>query len=129
MNMKMEIQLQKIEGNFSICRLEDLPQTSRQQQFFFAAKTDEEISLVCPTEEVPEKTISREDGWRAFRIQGVLDFSLIGVLAKISAVLAEGGIGIFVVSTYNTDYILTKEKDYERALKLLTQVDFSSSIC
>lgn len=129
MNMKMEIQLQKIEGNFSICRLEDLPQTSRQQQFFFVAKTDEEISLVCLTEEVPEKTISREDGWRAFRIQGVLDFSLIGVLAKISAVLAEGGIGIFVVSTYNTDYILTKEKDYERALKLLTQVDFSSSIC
>lgn len=129
MNMKMEIQFQKIEGNFSICRLEDLPKTSRQQQFFFVAKTDEEISLVCPTEEVPEKTISREDGWRAFRIQGVLDFSLIGVLAKISAVLAEGGIGIFVVSTYNTDYILTKEKDYERALKLLTQVDFSSSIC
>ena len=123
------MKLKQIEGNFSICQLSDLPEFGKEQEFFFCGKTDEEISLVCRTEEAPENTLSREDGWRAFRIQGVLDFSLIGVLAKISAVLAEGGIGIFVVSTYNTDYILTKEKDYERGLKLLTQVDFSSSIC
>lgn len=116
---KKGLQLEKIEGGFSICRLGNLPQSERQQQFFFAAKTDEEVSLVCPTKEVPEKTLSREDGWRAFRIQGVLDFSLTGVLAGISDVLAEGGIGIFAVSTYNTDYILTKAKDYERALTLL----------
>ena len=60
-----------------------------------------------------------EDGWRAFRIQGELDFSLIGILAGISAVLAENKIGIFVVSTYNTDYVLTKADDFERALGLL----------
>jgi hypothetical protein len=53
------------------------------------------------------------------RVQGVLDFSLVGILAKISAVLAERRIGIFAVSTYNTDYILVKAENYERALAAL----------
>lgn len=119
------MKLKQIEGNFSICQLSDLPEFGKEQEFFFCGKTDEEISLVCRTEEVPENMLSREDGWRAFRIQGVLDFSLIGVLAKISSLLAEGGIGIFVVSTYNTDYVLTKQKDYERALDILTQAGYS----
>lgn len=119
------MRLKKIEGDFSVCRLNDVSEVDKKQQFFFAAKTDEEISLVCLTEEVPENTLSREDGWKAFRIQGVLDFSLIGVLSKISSLLAEGGIGIFVVSTYNTDYILTKRKDYERALGILVQAGYS----
>lgn len=119
------MKLKQIEGNFSICQLSDLPEFGKEQEFFFCGKTDEEISLVCRTEEAPENTLSREDGWRAFRIQGVLDFSLIGVLAKISSLLAEGGIGIFVVSTYNTDYVLTKQKDYERALDILTQAGYS----
>ena len=59
---------------------------------------------------MPKDALERDDGWRAFRIQGVLDFSLIGILSAISAVLAENHIGIFAVSTYNTDYILTKEE-------------------
>lgn len=119
------MKLKQIEGNFSICQLSDLPEFGKEQEFFFCGKTDEEISLVCRTEEVPENMLSREDGWRAFRIQGVLDFSLIGVLAKIFSLLAEGGIGIFVVSTYNTDYVLTKQKDYERALEILAQAGYS----
>ena len=64
-------------------------------------------------------TIERDDGWKAFRIQGVLDFSLIGILSRISAILAENKIGIFAVSTYNTDYILVKKENYQRALKAL----------
>ena len=55
--------------------------------------------------------IQRDDGWKAFRIQGVLDFSLIGILAKIAAALADNGISIFAVSTYNTDYVLIKSKE------------------
>lgn len=119
------MRLKKIEGDFSICRLSSLSESDRKRQFFFASKTDEEISLVCLTEEVPDHALQREDGWKAFRIQGVLDFSLIGVLAKISSLLAEGGIGIFVVSTYNTDYILTKEEDHQRALDILAQAGYS----
>jgi hypothetical protein len=93
--------------------------------FYFIGKTDEELSLVCRTEDAPEKTIQREDGWRGFRIQGVLDFSLIGILSKISGILAENKIGIFAVSTYNTDYILVKEDNYERALNVLADAGYT----
>ena len=59
-----------------------------------------------------------------FRIQGVLDFSLVGILAGISKILAENEIGIFAVSTYNTDYILTKRIHYEKALRVLTEAGY-----
>lgn len=117
--------LAKIDKDFSVCRLKDVTAVDLNAEFCFVGKTDEEISLVCLTEEVPDHALQREDGWKAFRIQGVLDFSLIGVLAKISSLLAEGGIGIFVVSTYNTDYILTKEEDHQRALDILAQAGYS----
>lgn len=90
-----------------------------RSEFFFVGKTDEDVSLVCRTEDTPSYTIAHEDGWRAFRIQGVLDFSLIGILAKIYSILAEKEIGIFVVSTYNTDYILVKKENFERAMHVL----------
>ena len=66
-------------------------------------------------------TTDKEDGWRGFRIVGKLDFSLIGILARISGILAEAGIGIFAVSTCNTDYIFTKEENFERALDALAR--------
>ncbi|MBO4475074.1 MAG: ACT domain-containing protein, partial [Clostridiales bacterium] len=90
-----------------------------QTEFVFVGKTDEELSLVCQTEDVPENTTDRDDGWKAFRIEGVLDFSLVGILSEISGVLAEAKIGIFAVSTYNTDYILVKEENFERAMEAL----------
>ena len=62
------------------------------------------------------------DGWKAFRIQGVLDFSLIGILAKIATVLADNGISIFAVLTYNTDYVLIKKENYQKALDILQTV-------
>lgn len=70
-------------------------------------------------EDAPQNTLERDDGWRGFRIQGVLDFSLVGILSKLSGILAEHKIGIFAVSTYNTDYILVKEENFERALDVL----------
>ena len=63
--------------------------------------------------------MERDDGWRAFRIQGVLDFSLVGILSEITGILAEDKIGIFAISTFNTDYILTKKENYQKALDLL----------
>ncbi len=75
--------------------------------------------MVCMTKDVPPNTIQRDDGWKAFRIQGVLDFSLIGILAEIAKLLAEHGISIFALSTYNTDYILVKKEHYQKALGLL----------
>ena len=67
--------------------------------FVFTGRTDEEKSLVCPADIIPENVIVRDDGWRAFRICGVLDFSLIGILSRITRILAENKIGIFAIST------------------------------
>lgn len=69
---------------------------------------------------MPNTTIQRDDGWRGFYIQGTLDFSLIGILSKLSGILADHKIGIFVMSTYNTDYILVKEVNFENAMEVLS---------
>ncbi len=111
--------LKAFDIDFTVCRLKDASEVDFDDEFCFFAKTDEELSLVCPTENVPENTEKREDGWKCFRIDAVLDFSLTGILADISNLLAENGIGIFAVSTYNTDYIFTKEENFEIALDLL----------
>ena len=115
------IEIHILNKNFSICKLEDYSKVNWDSPFCFIGKTDEENSLVCLTADVPENTIERDDGWLAFRVAGVLDFSLIGILSKLSTILAENKIGIFAVSTYNTDYILTKEKDFVDALEVLTE--------
>lgn len=119
------MELKKLEHRLSVCKVTDLVDIDLAADFYFIGKTDEELSLVCRTEDAPEKTIQREDGWRGFRIQGVLDFSLIGILSKISGILAENKIGIFAVSTYNTDYILVKEDNYERALSVLASAGYT----
>lgn len=114
-----------IDGEFSICKLKTLESLDLSGQFCFVGKTDEEISLVCPTVSVPDSTDEREDGWRAFRIEGVLDFSQVGILCKISTKLSEANIGIFAVSTYNTDYILVKTYDFPSALKALESAGYN----
>ena len=96
-----------------------------QQPFVFTGSTDLEKSIVCPTDIVPKNTISREDGWRAVRICGELDFSLIGILAGIAQILAEKRIGIFAISTFSTDYVLTKEVEYEKAIHALKEAGYS----
>jgi len=113
------VQIKKIYHNFSICQVEDYSLVNLEADYSFIAKTEEERSLVCITKDVPSNVIRREDGWKAFCVQGVLDFSLIGILSKISTILAERGISIFAVSTYNTDYILIKDTNYEKALEVL----------
>lgn len=113
------MELKKMPYDFTVCKIESANYIDLGNEFFFVGKTDEEISLVCKTEDVPARTIERDDGWKGFRIQGVLDFALIGILSKISGILAENKIGIFAVSTFNTDYILVKEENFDKALKAL----------
>lgn len=111
--------LKVIDREFSVCKVSDFSEIDTGLPYIFTGSTDEERSLVCPTELVPDNTIERNDGWRAFRIEGVLDFSLVGILSKISACLAANNIGIFAISTFNTDYILTKTENFEKAIKAL----------
>lgn len=118
------MKLQKIEHDFSICKLNDISLVDFSDEFCFVGKTDEELSLVCTTSHIPSNTLQREDGWKAFRIQGELEFSLVGILSAISTLLSENGISIFAVSTYNTDYILTKTENFSRAVKILEEAGY-----
>lgn len=118
------MEIKKIDHNFSVCQVEDYSLVNLNSEYSFIGKTDEEKSLVCITDEVPANVIQRDDGWKTFRIQGVLDFSLIGILAKIAAALADNGISIFAVSTYNTDYVLMKRENYQKALDVLKALGY-----
>lgn len=86
--------LNKLERLLTVCKVKNIDDIDLSKEFYFIGKTDEEISLVCETNDVPENTIEREDGWRGFRIQGILDFTLIGILSKLSGILADNKIGI-----------------------------------
>ena len=108
-----------IDAELTVCKVASTEKLNLNDKFYFVGKTDEEISLVCLTENTPDDTVAREDGWRGFYIQGTLDFSLLGILSKISTSLADHQIGIFVVSTYNTDYILIKNENFAKAITVL----------
>lgn len=118
------MEIKRMDYNFSVCKVADYSFVKLDSEYSFIGKTDEEKSLVCITEDVPSNVTEREDGWMAFRIQGVLDFSMIGILSEISGILAENKIGIFVISTYNTDYVLTKKENYQRALDVLNRAGY-----
>lgn len=118
------MEIKKIDHNFSVCQVEDYSLVNLNSEYSFIGKTDEEKSLVCITDEVSANVIQQDDGWKAFRIQGVLNFSLIGILAKIAAALADNGISIFAVSTYNTDYVLMKKENYQKALDVLKALGY-----
>lgn len=117
--MRIHMELEKLPYKLTVCKVASLEEIRQEDNFYFIERTEEELSLVCKTENTPADTTDREDGWRGFRIRGELDFSLIGILSGISGILAENEIGIFVVSTYNTDYILVKEENFDRAMTVL----------
>ncbi len=119
------MEIKRIDYHFSICKVSDYSQVNLNGKYCFIGKTDEENSLVCLTEDVPRNAIACDHNWKAFKIQGILDFSLIGILSKISALLAEHEIGLFAISTYNTDYILTKSDHYEKALLVLANAGYT----
>ena len=84
-------------------------------------RTDEELSVVLPEDRVPDHW-QADTGWRGLKVVGPLDLSLTGILASLAAPLAEAGVSIFAVSTYNTDYVLVKEKNLEIAERVLCLV-------
>ena len=107
----------KLEG-------EDYSLVNLNSEYIFIGNTNEEKSLVCITREVPSNVIQRDDGWKAFCIQDILDFSLIGILAEIATILADNNISIFAVSTYNTDYVLMKSENYQKGLDVLKSMGY-----
>lgn len=119
------MELKRMSYELSVCKVKEISPEILSDEFFFIGKTDEELSLVCLTEHAPLDADERDDGWKGFRIQGILDFSLIGILAPIATLLADHQIGIFAVSTYNTDYILVKKESFDKALDVLVHAGYS----
>src|SRR3989344_4882803 len=119
----MEIlKLLVLPQKLAICRFETgagIPSWIEDASWFSITKTDDEISIVCPGNYVPDGVRVEKD-WRAFKVQGPLDFSLVGVLARLLAVLAEAGISVFTISTFDTDYILVKSEKLDQAVEVLS---------
>jgi hypothetical protein len=108
---------------FAICRLNSddaIPDWLSQHRFWSVTRTDEELSVVLPEESAPADW-KAEKGWRCFEVHGPLDFSLTGVLDSLASPLAEAGVSIFAISTYDTDYVLVREKDLDKAKNVLSE--------
>jgi hypothetical protein len=114
------LELQILAGSYAVSRLSPdapVPEWARGE-LVALTRTPDELSIVSPAESVPE-SVKSERGWRALRVAGPLDLSLIGILAALSGVLAQAEIPIFALSTFYTDYFLVGERDLERALRAL----------
>lgn len=110
-----------LDGTFAICRLDPhalIPPSVTTGDFFSITRTADELFIVCLQDTVPEG-INCERGWRCLRVAGTIPFSMVGVLASLTAPLAEAGISVFALSTFDTDYLLVKERDLERAIDVL----------
>ena len=117
------LNLTVVDGIFAVCRLgaeAPIPSWATAGSFFSITRTADELSVVCGQDAVPEGVVG-ERGWRCLRVAGTMPFSVVGVLASLAAPLAEAGISVFAVSTFDTDYLLVKEKDFEAALDALRQ--------
>jgi hypothetical protein len=95
-----------------------LPDWARVGPFISVTRTTEELSIVCPEDAVPSN-VHCERGWRCLRLVGTLDLTLVGVLASLLQPLADASVGVFVVSTFDTDYVLVKAPEMPRAMAAL----------
>lgn len=118
------MKIQVIDNILSVSKVKTLKNIDFNQEFIFLAKTDEEISIVHDKDFKLENVIEESNYWRAFRVDDVLDFNLVGIIKKISTLLANNNIPIFVVSTYNTDYILVQETNFPKTLEVLKKNDY-----
>lgn len=115
------------DEKYSVCQLDNynpIPIWALQGDFFSITKTEDELSIVCLQKNVPDD-IRCEKNWRMFKVEGPLDFSLVGILASISNLMAEAQISIFALSTYDTDYILVKENNIDSAISTLIKHNYN----
>lgn len=121
--MKLSI----LPETYSVSRLspnQAFPTWIDQSHFWTVTRTERELSVICLQKNVPAE-VKSEGGWKILEVEGPLDFGLTGILASIAAPLATAKISIFAVSTYDTDYVLVKERDLEQAKETLAQAGFA----
>lgn len=121
------MKLSVLDNHFSVVRLAPgtpIPEWSCQQtELFSITATPEEVSIVCPTNNIPEKLQDMvvDHDWRCLKVEGVLNFYLTGILSSLATPLAHHGIAIFAISTFNTDYILVQEESLEETIRVLEE--------
>ena len=113
------MRLEVVEGEFSVSKVSGMHEVNLAVPWLFIGRTDAETSVVCLSAHAPVHCLAREDGWRAFRVPGQMDFGLTGVLAALATVLAQASVSIFALSTFDTDYILVKKENLSKALEAL----------
>lgn len=117
-----KLTLSILPDKLAICFFEknnDVPSWAMENnKFYSVTKTLDELSIVCPQDNVPAGVMA-ERGWRAFKLETVLDMSVVGIVASLANPLAEAGISIFYISTYKTNYLLVEEADLEKAVAVL----------
>ncbi len=125
-SMPASLHLEAVWMRLAVCRLDadsDVPPwVERSRGFTSITRTSDELSVVCAYDDVPQG-VPIEGPWRAFRVQGPLVMTLIGVVAALANPLAAAGISIFAISTFDTDYVLVHEPDFDDAVDALARAD------
>ena len=124
-----KLRIRLLQGTYAVCQIKDTENILNcfdEKDFFSITKTEDEISVVMLQDKIASD-VKVEKDWRILKVEGTLDFSLIGILAKISGILAKNSISIFVISTFNTDYILVKEEKVEKAILVLSKEGYEIS--
>ena len=125
--MDKKLILKLLKNKYSVCRLnkyDEIPKWIFNEEFFSITKTEDELSIICLQDKIKDDVLC-ERNWKVLKIEGPLDFSLIGILSKISTLMANNNISIFAISTYDTDYILIKEESIDKAIELLINNNYN----
>jgi len=120
---EVHLSLVVLRETFAVCKLTQgvpIPDWATQGRFSSITRTPDELSILCGQEHVPEG-VAHEGDWRCLQVIGPLAFSMVGILLSLLSPLAQAGIGIFAVSTYDTDYLFVKARDLEAAVHALAQ--------
>jgi hypothetical protein len=120
--MEKSFLISVLKDDFAICRLnafDGIPDWALQNPLSSVTRTSEELSIVCPTNVIPEN-LPCEQNWKCLKIHGPLDISEVGIISKLTSALAAEEISVFVLSTYDTDHIFVKTMNIEKTVKVLT---------
>ena len=127
MHETQKTKLQILKGTYQIAKLPPdagIPPKVLTQAFYTVSKTRDELSIIAP-DDVPIPSEHCQKGWKVLQFVESMDFSLVGVMARIAAVLAKSGISLCAVSTYNTDYVLIKNENLKFAVKALEEAGYA----
>jgi len=116
-----KLTLEVLADELAVCRLAfdaQVPDWAWSEGFTSVTRTEDELSVVCAAEPVPAD-IKHTPGWRALKVRGPLDFRLVGILAGLSSILADAGVSIFAISTYDTDYLLVRGEQLDAVAEAL----------